>query len=62
MANTNQIKVTLVKSPNGVLKCHKVNLEAMGLHKIGDSNVFANDACVQGKIKKVVHLVKVEEI
>lgn len=62
MANSNQIKVTLVKSPNGVLKNHKANLEAMGLHKIGDSRVFANDACIQGKIKKVVHLVKVEEI
>ena len=63
MANeVKQIKVTLVKSPNGVLKNHKANLEAMGLHKIGDSRVFADDACVRGKIAKVVHLVKVEEI
>lgn len=62
MAKENKIKVTLIKSPNGVLKSHKANLEAMGLHKIGDSNIFTNDACVQGKIKKVVHLVKVEEI
>ncbi len=57
-----QVKVTLVKSPNGVLKCHKVNLEALGLHKIGNSRVFNDNPCVRGKIKKVVHLVKVEEI
>lgn len=59
---TKQIKVTLVKSPNGTLKMHKVNLEAMGLHKIGDSRTFTDDATVRGKIKKVIHLVKVEEI
>ena len=57
-----QIKVTLIKSQNGILKNHKANLEAMGLHKIGNSRVFNDDACVRGKIAKVVHLVKVEEI
>lgn len=55
------IKVTLVKSSNGCLKNQKANLEAMGLHKIGNSNTFVDDACVRGKIAKVSHLVKVEE-
>ncbi len=57
-----QIKVTLVKSPFGILKTHKANLEALGLHRIGNSRVFNDDACVRGKIAKVVHLVKVEEV
>lgn len=61
-AEVKNIKVTLVKSANGILKNHKANLEAMGLHKIGNSNVFVDDACVRGKIAKVSHLVKVEEV
>lgn len=56
------IKVTLVKSSNGILKNQKANLEALGLRKIGTSKTFADNACVRGKINKVVHLVKVEEI
>lgn len=56
------IKVTLVKSPNGILKNQKANLEAMGLHKIGNVNTFVDDAVIRGKINKVSHLVKVEEI
>lgn len=57
-----QIRVTLVKSPFGILENHKANLEALGLHKIGNSRVFVDNACVRGKIFKVSHLVKVEEI
>lgn len=60
-AEVKMIKVTLVKSANGILKNQKANLEAMGLHKIGNSRTFVDDACVRGKIAKVSHLVKVEE-
>lgn len=56
------IRITLIRSPYGVLKNQKANLEAMGLHKIGQSNTFVDDACIRGKIAKVSHLVKVEEI
>ena len=57
-AEVKMIKVTLVKSANGILKNQKANLEAMGLH---NSRTFVDDACVRGKIAKVSHLVKVEE-
>ena len=40
----------------------KANVEALGLHKVGSSNTFRDDAVVRGMIKKVSHLVKVEEI
>ena len=61
MANKT-ISITLVRSPYGVLKNQKANLEALGLHKIGQTKTFADNACVRGKIAKVSHLVKVEEI
>ncbi len=57
-----KIKVTLVKSTISSLKNHKANVEALGLHKIGKSNVFDDTPVVRGMIKKVAHLVKVEEI
>ncbi len=56
------VKVTLIKSPFGILKNQKANLEALGLHKIGQCKTFNDNACLRGKIAKVVHLVKVEEI
>ena len=61
-AEVKSIKVTLVKSANGILKNQKAKLEALGLHKIGNARVFVDDACVRGKIAKVSHLVKVEEV
>ena len=56
------IKVTLVKSTIACLKNQKANDEALGLHKVGSCNAFRDDAVVRGMIKKVSHLVKVEEI
>lgn len=61
-AEVKKIKVTLVKSTIAALKNQKANCEALGLHKIGNSNIFDDTAVVRGMIKKVAHLVKVEEI
>jgi large subunit ribosomal protein L30 len=58
----NQIKVTLVKSTIACLKNQKANVEALGLRKVGSSNTFEDTPIVRGMIKKVSHLVKVEEI
>lgn len=57
-----KIKVTLVKSTITCLKNQKANVEALGLHKVGSSNTFDDTPVVRGMIKKVSHLVKVEEI
>ena len=57
-----KIKVTLIKSTIACLKNQKANVEALGLHKIGSSNTFDDTPIVRGMIKKVSHLVKVEEI
>ncbi len=62
VAEEKKINVTLVRSAYGILKNQKANLEALGLHKIGQTKTFVDNACVRGKIAKVSHLVKVEEI
>ena len=55
----NMIKVTYVKSCIGYNKNQAKILEA--LKKLGDCNVLPDNACVQGSIFKVKHLVKVEK-
>ncbi|MDE6551121.1 MAG: 50S ribosomal protein L30 [Clostridia bacterium] len=57
-----KIKVTLVKSLIGRLENQKANVAALGLSKIGDSNTLPDNACTRGMIRKVSHMVKVEEI
>lgn len=55
-------KITLVKSTIGALKRQKATIQAMGLHKTGSSVVMEDNACTQGMIKVVSHLVKVEDV
>lgn len=57
-----KLKVTLVKSTIGRLPKHKKTVEALGLKKLHHSNVLPNNAAVQGMIKQVEFLLKVEEI
>ena len=56
-----KVKVTLIKSTIGCLKDQKATVESLGLHKIRQSRVFEDNACLRGKIAKVSHLVSVEE-
>lgn len=57
-----KVKVTKVKSTIEKTARVKATMTALGLNKIGDSNVLeANDA-INGMIKKVSHLVKVENV
>lgn len=59
---TKKIKVTLVKSTIACLKNQKANIEALGLGKVGSSNIHEDNAVIRGMLKKVSHLVKVEEV
>ena len=56
-----KIKVTLVKSTIAVIPQHKKIVEALGLKKIGSSNVFEANACILGMTEKVKYLLNVEE-
>ncbi|MFH0793925.1 MAG: 50S ribosomal protein L30 [bacterium] len=56
-----KVKITLVKSPIGAKKEHKGTVRALGLKKLNDSTVREMTPVLQGMVRKVSHLVKVEE-
>ena len=56
------VKVTLVKSLIGCKDNQIATAKSLGLKKPGNSIVLANDACLQGKIKVISHLIKVETV
>ena len=55
-------KITLVKSLIGCKPNQKATAKSLGLNKIGDVTVQADNASLAGKIHVVEHLVKVENI
>ena len=57
-----KLKITLVKSPIGAVPKHRKTVDALGLRKLNKSVEMPNNAAVQGMVKQVSHLVKVEEI
>ena len=59
MAN---LKITLVKSTIGALKDQKATVESLGLRKINSVTVQPDNDCTRGKIFKVKHLIRVEEV
>ena len=56
------VKVTLVKSLIGCKSNQIATAKSLGLNKPGNCGTFANDAALQGKIKVISHLVKVETV
>ena len=54
-----EIKVTLVKSLICSKKDQIATAHALGLKKIGDTTTQPDNAQTQGKINKIIHLVKV---
>lgn len=57
-----KVKVTLVKSTIGSTPYQKKVVEAMGLSKIRQSVELEDSPAVRGSVKKVPHLLKVEEL
>lgn len=55
------VKVTLVKSIIGAKPNQKLTAKSLGLTKIGDSIVHEDNAVLNGKVKVISHLVKVEK-
>ena len=53
-------KVTLVKSLIGAKPNQKATAASLGLVKIGDFIVHEDNAVLEGKVKVISHLVKVE--
>ena len=57
-----KIKITLVKSPIDRPERQKLTLQALGLNKTNSSKEVEATAQVLGMVRKVNHLIKVEEI
>ena len=57
-----KIKVTLVKSTIGQVESVKATVAALGLKKIRSFKELEDTPAIQGMIKKVQHLVKVENV
>jgi large subunit ribosomal protein L30 len=55
------IKVTQIRSSIGTKPKHRGTLRALGLRKLGQSNVLPDRPEIRGMIARVPHLVKVEE-
>jgi large subunit ribosomal protein L30 len=55
------MKVTQVRSANGTNPKQKGALQSLGLGKIGKSSERPDDPTVRGALRKVSHLVKVED-
>ena len=56
------LQVKLVKITIGSKKDQIATVEALGLHKVGDTNIQPDNAQTRGKINKVCHLVEFEEV
>ena len=56
------VKVTLVKSTIGEVKSVKATIASLGLKKIRSEKTFEDSPELQGQLKKVAHLVKVENV
>lgn len=57
-----QIKVTLVKSTNKCVSSIKKTVQALGLHRIGETKIHNDNPAIRGAIFKVKHMVVVEEV
>jgi len=57
-----ELKVTLVRSTIGAIPKQKKTIEALGLGKINSMKVHKDNEAIRGMLRKVSHLVKVEEI
>lgn len=56
-----QIKVRLKKSAIGFAKDQKDTLRALGLRRLNQSVIKEDNPSIRGMIRKVEHLVQVEE-
>jgi large subunit ribosomal protein L30 len=57
-----KIRVTLVRSPIGLEKRQRLTAEALGLRRLNRSRVHHNNPQIRGMIRKIAHLVAIEEV
>jgi len=57
-----QIKVTLKKSVIGSTTSQRETVKGLGLRKLNSTRTLENTPAVRGMVKKVIHLLDVEEV
>ena len=57
-----KLRIKWVKSAIGYSKDQKATIRAMGLHKLQQTVEHEDNPVMRGMIRKVNHLVKVEEV
>ncbi|NWG33151.1 MAG: 50S ribosomal protein L30 [Chloroflexi bacterium] len=55
------VKVTLVRSPIGYTKSQKDTVKALGLRRLHQTVEHKDSPALRGMIRKIVHMVQVEE-
>lgn len=62
MSETNNVKITLVRSIAGRLPRHRATLEGLGLRKISQSVELPATPSVMGMVNQVAYLLKIETV
>ena len=57
-----KLKITQIKSRIGSSALQKKNLDALGLRKINQTVEHDDSAIILGRVEKVKHLVRIEEV
>lgn len=60
-ASAKSLRITLVKSPIGFTKPQKATVLALGLRRLHQTIEHPDTPAVRGMLRKVIHLLKVEE-
>jgi large subunit ribosomal protein L30 len=58
---TKKLRITLVKSGIGYSEKHKETLRALGFHRLSQTVEQVDSPTLRGMLRKVNHLVKIEE-
>ncbi len=62
MGRTNKLRITWVKSSIGYSERQKATIRALGFRRLGQSLEQPDQPAIRGMVRKVRHLVHVEEI
>jgi large subunit ribosomal protein L30 len=62
MSSERTIRVTLVKSTIGYTQDQRRTAQALGLNKVNASRVHKATPQIQGMVRKISHLLRVEEV
>lgn len=62
MANSNKLKITLVRSPIATRKQHRQTLRGLGLRRMHHSVELPNTPEIRGMVTKINYMLKCEEL